>query len=144
RPASSYRARACPISFWAIDENATSSSRNGAIPVRSESRQPRIRSSSAISRSSCACALTCLLQLLLERIPVDTVVVPVQLVDEVVDLVHSLARDDPERGRLAAAAVLLAGVPLGEALVGRLDRARVLEGLALPLLAKDLVDHAAR
>ena len=45
--ASSYSARAWPISFCAIDENATSSSSVGAIPVHSESRQPRISSSSA-------------------------------------------------------------------------------------------------
>src|ERR671928_169954 len=72
RATSSYSARACPISFWAIEENATSSSRNGAIPVHSESRQPRISSSSAISSRSSArpCSLTCLLQLLLERLRV--------------------------------------------------------------------------
>src|ERR671931_528008 len=120
RAASSYNARACPISFWAIDEKATSSSRNGAMPVHSESRQPKMSSSSAISSS--ACAFTRLLQLLLQRIPVDAVVVAVQLVDEVLDLVHGLARDDPERRRLAAPAELLARVPVGEALVGRLDR----------------------
>src|SRR6266498_3793638 len=54
RAASSYHARACPISVWAIDEKATSSSRKGAIPVHSELRQPRISSSSANSRIRCA------------------------------------------------------------------------------------------
>src|SRR5262245_59927560 len=136
-------ARAWPISFCAIDENATSSSRNGAIPVHSESRQPRISSSSAISRSSCDRSPTCLLQLLLERIPVDAVVVAVQLVDEVVDPHDRAALDHPERDRLAAPAVLLACVRLGEALVGGFDRAGVLERLAFALLPEDLVDHAA-
>ena len=41
------RARAWPISFCAIDENATSSSSIGAMPVHSESRQPMTSSSSA-------------------------------------------------------------------------------------------------
>src|SRR5919197_271375 len=144
RPASSYSARACPISFCAIDEKATSSSRNGAIPVHSESRQPRTSSSSAIPRSSSARPLTSLLQLFLERIPVHAVVVPVQLVDEILDRMQCLARGDPERGGLAAAPVLLARVPLGEPLVRSLDRPSVLERLALPFLPKDLVDHAAR
>src|SRR5262249_14065725 len=112
-------ARAWPISFCAIDENATSSSSNGAIPVHSELRQPRISSSSAISSS--ACAFTSLPQLLLQRIAVDAVVVPLQLVDELVDLVHGLPRDDPQCDRLSAPPVLLAGVPLGELLVRRLD-----------------------
>ena len=68
-------------------------------------------------------------------------VVPVQLVDEVVYLVHGLARDDPERRRLAAATVLLARVPLGKAFVGRLDRAGVLERLALSLLPEHFPDR---
>src|SRR5262245_30202286 len=134
-------ARAWPISFCAFDEKATSSSRNGAIPVHSEFRQPRISSSSAISSS--ACALTSLLQLLLERITVDAVVVPLELVDELVDLVHGLARHDPQSDRLPAPAVLLARVPLGELLVRRLDRAGVRERLPFSLLTKNLVDHAA-
>src|SRR5512132_1001285 len=142
RAASSYSARAWPPSFWAIDEKATSSSRNGAIPVHSELRQPRISSSSAISRS-CARSLTRLPQLLLERIAVDAVVVPLQLVDELVDLVHGLAWDDPERDRLAPPPELLPRVPLGELLVRRLDRAGVRERLALPFLPEDFVDHAA-
>src|SRR5207249_10066323 len=95
--------------------------------VHSESRQPRISSSSAIASSSSARSLTRLLQLLLERIPVDAVVIAVQLVDELLDRQDRVAAHDPERGRLTAAAVLLARVPLGEALVRRLDRARVLE-----------------
>src|SRR5262245_23607145 len=135
-------ARAWPISFCAIDEKATSSSRNGAIPVHSELRQPRISSSSAISRS-CSRPLTRLPQLLLERIAVDAVVIPLQLVDELVDFVHSLSGHDPQRDRLAAPPVLLARVPLREFLVRRLDRAGVRERLALALLPKDLVDHAA-
>src|SRR6266508_507934 len=69
RAASSYHARACPISVWAIDEKATSSSRKGAIPVHSELRQPRISSSSA--RLSSSCAFTRLLQLDLQRVAVD-------------------------------------------------------------------------
>src|SRR5512132_3243944 len=141
RAASSYSARAWPPSFCAIDEKATSSSRNGAIPVHSESRQPRISSSSAISSSSSARAgtLARLLQLLLERIAVDPVVVPVQLVDEVVDAHQRLPGDYPERDRLAAPAVLLTCVRLGEALVGCLDGAGVLERLALAFLSEDLV-----
>src|SRR5512132_225343 len=121
RAASSYSARAWPTSFCAIDEKATSSSRNGAIPVHSESRQPRISSSSAISSSSVARALTRLPQLLLERIAVHAVVVAVQLVDELLDPHDRVASDHPEGDRLAAAAVLLARVRLCETLVGRLD-----------------------
>src|SRR5512132_4050700 len=109
RAASSYSARAWPTSFCAIDEKATSSSRNGAIPVHSELRQPRISSSSAIGSSSSARAFTGLLQLFFERVAVDAVVVPLQLVDEVVDLVHRLPRDDPERDRLASPPELLPG-----------------------------------
>src|SRR5690348_17952696 len=87
RAASSYSARACPISFCAIDEKATSSSSKGAIPVHSESRQPRISSSSAISSNERASdSFTCLLQLLLQRVAVDSVVVAVELVVELLDL----------------------------------------------------------
>src|SRR6185295_7872506 len=121
-------------------------------------RQPRISSSSAIGSSTSAreppcnrlllgCSglgsLTRLPQLLLERVPVHSVVVPFQFVDEVVDLVHGLPRDDPERDRLAAPPELLPRIPLGELLVWRLDRAGVRERLPLSLLPKDLVDHAA-
>src|SRR5205807_456407 len=67
----------------------------------------------------------------------------VELVREVVHLVHRLARYEPERFRLAAAAVLLACPCLRERRVGRIDRARVLERVALLLLAEDLEDHAA-
>src|SRR5437763_4823898 len=143
RAASSYSARACPISFWAMDENATSSSSSGAIPVHSEFRQPRISSSSAASRSCCARSLTCSRQLLLQRVAVHPVVVLLQLVREVVDLVHGLARDDPEGRRLAAPTVLLACVRLGELLVRSLDRAGMRERLAFTFLTEDLVDHAA-
>src|SRR2546427_11493451 len=114
------------------------------MPVHSESRQPRTSSSSAVASSSSARSLTRLLQLLFQRIPVHAVVVPVQLVDEVLDRMQRVALDDPERGRLAPPPVLLAGVPLREAFVRRLDRARVLERLSLALLPKDLVDHAAK
>src|ERR687887_1051945 len=137
-------ARAWPISFCAIDEKATSSSRSGAIPVHSESRQPRTSSSSAIaSNERMSCSFTGLLQLLFQRVAVDSVVVPVQLVDELVDLDDRLARDDPERSRLAAAAVLLARVHVGELAVGCLHGPRVLQRLAFPLLPEDLVNHAA-
>src|SRR5215210_1139133 len=141
--ASVYSARAWPISFWAIEENATSSSRNGAIPVHSELRQPRISSSSAISSSSCARSLTCLPQLLLERITVDAVVVAPELVDEVVDLEHVVARHDPQCDGFAAAAVLLPRVRLREVAVRRRDGARMLERLALALLPEDLENHQA-
>src|SRR6476660_102238 len=96
RAASSYSARAWPISFCAIDEKATSSSSSGAIPVHSELLQPRNSSSSA-SSSSC-CAFTGFRQLLFQGVAVDAVVVLLQLVDEVFDRVHGVARDDPERG----------------------------------------------
>src|SRR4029079_12395451 len=108
--------------------SALSASGNGATRVHSESRQPRISSSSAISSNS---SLTCLLQLLLERIAVDAVVVPVQLVDELLDPHDRPALDHPERDRLAAAAELLARVRLGKVLVGGLDRGGGVGGLAL-------------
>jgi len=79
--------------------------------------QPRISSSSAISRSLRARSLTCLLQLRLEGVAVDAVVRLRELVGEVCDLVHGSPRDDPERLRLLPAAVLLARVRLGELLV---------------------------
>src|SRR5919204_5444514 len=97
----SYSARACPISFCAMDEKATSSSRNGAIPVHSEFRQPRMNSSSASSSSCCASSLTCLFQLRLQRVPVHAVIVALELVDELVHLGDGVAPDDPERDRLA-------------------------------------------
>src|SRR6185437_8521434 len=146
--ASSYSARACPISFWAIDEKATSSSSVGAMPVHSESRQPTISSSSAnpSSRSvldESAGALTCLLQPSLDRVAVDAAVLEVELVGPVGDLVDRRARYEPEALALAAAAELLARPGIGEGRIGRLDRPRVRERLSLPLLAEDLVDHAA-
>src|SRR5262245_35336917 len=104
------------------------------MPVHSESRQPRISSSSAISSNECASdSFTCPPQLLLERIAVDAVVVAVQLVDELVDLDDRLARNDPQPGRLAATSVLLARVDVGELVVRRLDRAGVVERLSLAL-----------
>src|SRR5512133_804348 len=127
-----------------MEENATSSSSSGAIPVHSESRQPRISSSSAISSNErTSDSFTCLLELLLERVAVDAVVVAVQLVGKVLDLDDRLARDHPERRRFPAPSVLLPGVDVGELAVGRLDGAGVLERLPFPLLAEDLVDHAA-
>src|SRR5919198_1207089 len=143
RPASSYSARACPISFCAIDEKETSSSRNGAIPVHSESRQPRISSSSAISSRRCTCSFTGLLELLLQRIAVDAVVVPVELVDEVLDLENRIPRHDPKRLRLPAPPVELLRVRLGKRTVWRVERTGVLERLSLALLTEDLVDQAA-
>src|SRR5262245_66652810 len=113
------------------------------MPVHSELRQPRISSSSAIGSSSSARSLTGLLQLRLERIAIYPVVAALQLVDELVDLVHGLAGDDPECDRLASPSVLLARVPLRELHVRRLDRAGVHERPPLPFLTKDLVHHAA-
>src|SRR5919204_6317033 len=125
-----------------MDENATSSSRAGAIPVHSELRQPRTSSSSAISRSSRSRSFTRFPQLRLQRVAVDSVVVAAQLVDEVLDLRDCLPRNNPQRGRLAPATVLLVGVRARKADVRCRDRARMLERLSLPLPAKDLEDHA--
>src|SRR5438552_2930085 len=141
RAASSYQARACPISFWAIDEKATSSSSSGAIPVHSEFRQPMISSSSASSSSFCA--FTRPSQLFFEWIAVDSVVVLLELVGEVFDLADLVPGHDPEGHGLAPATILLARIGLGEFPVRRLHRAGVREGLALALLAEDLVDQAA-
>src|SRR6266446_3952245 len=77
--------------------------------------------------------LTCFSQLLFERIAVDPVVVLLELVREIVDFVNGLPGNDPQSGRLAAAAVLLPRVGFGELLVRRLDRAGVGEGLSLAL-----------
>src|SRR5205807_6037582 len=137
---SSYSARACPISFCAMEEKATSSSSSGAIPVHSESRQPTISSSSA---SPSRCSFTGLLQAGLDRVAVDAAVLQVELVGPLLDVADRVAGNEPERDRLAAPAVLLARPGLREVRVGRLDRAGVLERLALALPAKDLVDHAA-
>src|SRR6478609_10987002 len=129
-------ARAWPISFWAIEEKATSSSSSGAMPVHSESRQPRTSSSSA--RPSSACSLTSLLQSGLDGVAVDAAVLEVELVRPVLDVADRVARDEPERDRLAAAAVLLTRPRLREVRVGRDDRAGVLERLALALAPEDL------
>src|SRR5438132_6738215 len=100
-----------------------------------------ISSSSATpSRSS----FTCLLQAALDRVAVDAAVLEIELVGPIADDVHGVARYEPQRDRLAAAAVLLTRPRLRELRVGRLDRAGVLKGLALAVLAKDLPDHAAR
>src|SRR5829696_3642341 len=143
RAAISYSALAWPTSFWEMEEKATSSSRNGAIPVHSESRQPRISSSSAYSRSARARSLTRFLQLDLQGVAVHAVVIPLQLVDEVRDLVYGVAPDDPQRLRLLAAAVELARVLLRELVVRRLERSGVGERLSLSFLPEDLVDQAA-
>src|SRR5215470_4616516 len=117
-------ARAWPISFWAIDENATSSSSMGAIPVHSESRQPRTSSSSA--RPSSACSFTSLLQACFDRVAVNPPVLEVELVRPVLDVADRVARDEPERDRLAAPAVLLARPGLRKVGVWCDDRAGVL------------------
>src|SRR5215210_885403 len=142
--ASVYSARAWPISFWAIEENATSSSRNGAIPVHSELRQPRISSSSASSSRSCARALTCLLQPRLDRVAVDAAVLEVELVRELLDRVDRVAGDDPERDRLLTARVELPRICVGELPVRRMEGAAVDERLSLALLPEDLPDHLGR
>src|SRR6266536_1068715 len=99
-------------------------------------------SSSAISRRSCCpCLFTRLLELFLERIAVHAVVVAVELVDELVDRMHGFTRHEPEGLRLAATSVEIGRIDLRERQVRGLDGARVLKRLALPLLAKDLVDH---
>src|SRR5207253_1837976 len=97
---------------------------------------------SAYSRSRCARSLTRLLQLRLQRIAVDAVVRLVQLVREVVHLVHGVAWDDPQRLRLLPPPVLLARERLCEHGVRRGHGARVRERRALLLLAEDLPDHA--
>src|SRR6516225_2334650 len=130
-----------------MDENATSSSSIGAIPVHSDSRQPRKSSSSAIARSCCcSCALTCLLQPCLDRVAVDAAVLEVELVGPVLDVADLVAWHEPQRHGLAAAAVLLARPRLREVGVGSDDRAGVLERLALPLAPEHFEDgmaHAA-
>src|SRR3954463_5256093 len=138
-------ARACPISICVIEENATSSSRMGAMPVHSQARHTGTSSSSA--RPSSACSFTSLLQPCLDRIAVDAAVLEVELVGPVLDVPDRVARDEPERDRLAAPAVLLACPRLGEVRVGRDDRAGVLERGAALLLAEDLPNrlaHAAK
>src|SRR5690348_8672366 len=96
-------------------------------------------SSARPSRSS----FTRLLQACLDRVAVDAAVLEVELVGPVLDVVDRIARNEPQRNRLAAAAVLLARPRLCELGVGRDDRTGVLERLALPFLTEDFVDHAA-
>src|SRR5947208_1937971 len=113
------------------------------MPVHSESRQPSTSSSSA--RPSSACSFTCLLETCLDRVPVDAAVLEVELVRPVADVADRRARDEPERDRLAAAAVLLARPRLREVGVGSDDRAGVLKRLALPLAPEDFpLVHAAK
>src|SRR5437764_571484 len=83
-------------------------------------RQPTTSSSSASSSSSRTRPVTSLLQARLERVAVDASVLQVELVGEVAHLVQRVARDEPERLRLAAAAVLLARPRLRERRVRRL------------------------
>src|SRR4051812_6742990 len=126
-----------------MDEKATSSSSIGAMPVHSDSRHPRKSSSSAIDSSSCA--LTCLLQSCLDRVAVDAAVLEVELVGPLLDVADLVARHEPQRDRLAAAAVLLARPRLGEVGVGGDYRAGVLERLAFALAPEDFpLVHAAR
>src|SRR5512145_1083218 len=138
-----------------MDEKATSSSRNGAIPVHSEFRQPRISSSSAMdSRRSVrsltgrtrgqlerAGLLARLPQARLDRVAVHAAVLHLELVGELGDLVHRVPGNEPERHRLLPPAVLLARVDLRERLGGRGHGAGVLKGLTLPFLPEDLEDH---
>src|SRR4051812_210813 len=116
------------------------------MPVHSESRQPRTSSSSA--RPSSACSLTGLLQAGLDRVTVHAAVLEVEFVGPVLAVADRVARDEPERDRLATPAVLLARPSLREVGVGRDDGPGVLEGAAPLLLAEDLPDgvlaHAAK
>src|SRR4029078_11292305 len=125
----------------------------------SELSQPRISSSSAIARSRSVRSLTRrtrrhverpgplsrLREARLDRVAVDTPVLHLELVGELVDLVQGVPGHEPERDRLLPPRVLLPRVDLREGLVPRGHRARVLKGLSLPLLPEDLVDvaHAA-
>src|SRR6478735_6783303 len=104
-----------------MDENATSSSSDGAMPVHSESRQPSTSSSSAYSISSCARALTRLLQLRLQGVAVHAVIRLLELVVEVGHFVNRFARDDPQRNRLLTPAVLLVSEHLRECCVRSRD-----------------------
>src|SRR3954447_18291565 len=113
-----------------MDENATSSSSIGAMPVHSESRQPMTSSSSASPSSS---SFTCLLQARFDRVAVDAAVLEVELVCPVLDVVDRVARDEPQRHRLGAASVLLARPHLRELRVRCDHRACVLEGLTVAL-----------
>src|SRR5579862_8977482 len=99
-------------------------------------------SSSASPRSSLR-SLSCNAQPRFQRVAVDATVLQVELVGEILDIVDGLARNEPKRGGLAASPVLLARPRLRELGVGRLDRARVLERLALLLLSEHLEDHVA-
>src|SRR5262245_8717847 len=113
------------------------------MPVHSESRQPRISSSSASSISRCARSFTRLLGLGVQRVAVDAVVRLLELVVEVRHLVHGVARHDPQRNGLLSPPVLLVGERHGEVRVRCGNRARVRERRALLLLAEDFPDHAA-
>ena len=88
-------------------------------------------------------ALSSFAQSRLDRVPVHAPVLHLELVRELLDLPHRLARHEPESDRLLPPPVLLACVDLGEALVRRVHRSRVLERLSFSFLPKDLVDHAA-
>src|SRR5207245_7348088 len=75
--------------------------------------------------------------------PVDEVIGLVTFVGEVVHLADRPARNEPQRFRLLAAAVLLVRVRLREGHVRRVDRPGVRERNAFLLLAEDFVDQAA-
>src|SRR4051794_19505967 len=85
-----------------------------------------------------AYAATRLLQSRLDRVAVDAAILEIEFVRPLVDDVHRGARHEPERDRLAAAAVLLARPCFRELRVGCDDGAGMLERLAAPVLAKDL------
>src|SRR5918994_1948720 len=139
-PSSSYSAFACPISSWAIELVATSSSSIGAMPVHSESQNPMTNSSSATLRISSARA---------SRVSTSRSVLTVTPVKGrlrqvgVVELGDRSARDDPQPMRLAAPPVELARVVHGELLVRGIYVARVDHRIALVLLAEYL-PHAFR
>src|SRR4029079_13850783 len=81
------------------------------MPVHSESRQPRISSSSAAARRASvrlgARALTRLPEPRLQRVAVDAAVVALELVDELVHRAHLGTGNEPQRPRLVAATVEL-------------------------------------
>ena len=159
RAASSYSARAWPISFCAIDENATSSSRNGAMPgpLRVAPAEDELvvgeREQEVGALAHCASRsrrhverprpLTRLVQPRLDRVAVDAAVLHLELVRELVDLAA------PPRAGRARARPTPVGARTARARRSRRTarparhRARVLERLPLPLLPKDLEDHAA-
>src|SRR5439155_6656861 len=125
-----------------------------AVPARCPSSDPPAKPAdrslpapSSLRRSRASFTGTrsfaCLREARLDRIAVDAAVLEIELVGPFLDVADRVARDEPERDRLAAPAVLLARPRLREVGVRGLDGAGVLERLAFPLPAKNLVDHAA-